>query len=83
MKFKNEIQTELLASKTILDQFLEDEENLEQIEKAGGRAGTILADWELEGLRMWNRLGTVFATISQVMFVAGAVWGLIAISNIK
>jgi D-sedoheptulose 7-phosphate isomerase len=34
MKFKNEIQTELLSSKTVLDQFLEDEKNLEQIEKA-------------------------------------------------
>ncbi len=34
MKFKKEIQGELLSSKTVLDQFLEDEENIEKIEKA-------------------------------------------------
>ncbi len=34
MKFKSEITSELLSSKTVLDQFLEDESNLEQVEKA-------------------------------------------------
>ena len=34
MKFKEEIRSELISSKTVLDQFLEEEENLEQVEKA-------------------------------------------------